>query len=179
MLSRRDASTAITGIATTFERDMRKRFSVLLLLLLSIVSNPTIPLGAGPAPGPTITIDATTSSGKVSPLLYGLMTEEINHAYDGGLYAELIHNRAFLDNAQSPVRWSVVQKDGAATIALDRSAPLNETIPVSLRLDVTQASAGRGAGVANEGFWGIPVRPNTRYRASFYVRERLRNSTAR
>jgi alpha-L-arabinofuranosidase len=170
MLSRRDASTAITGIATTFERDMRKRFSVLLLLLLSIVSNPTIPLGAGPAPGPTITIDATTSSGKVSPLLYGLMTEEINHAYDGGLYAELIHNRAFLDNAQSPVRWSVVQKDGAATIALDRSAPLNETIPVSLRLDVTQASAGRGAGVANEGFWGIPVRPNTRYRASFYAR---------
>ena len=27
------------------------------------------------------------------------MTEEINHSYDGGLYAELIQNRAFLDDA--------------------------------------------------------------------------------
>ena len=37
--------------------------------------------------------------------------------------------------------------------------PLNQTIPVSLRVDVTQAAAGRSAGVANEGFWGIPVKP--------------------
>ena len=86
------------------------------------------------------------------------MTEEINHAYDGGLYAELIHNRAFLDNAQTPVRWSVVQPVGsAATMTLDRNQPLNQTIPVSLRLDVTQVGAGSDAGVANEGFWGIPT----------------------
>ena len=26
----------------------------------------------------------------VSPILYGMMTEEINHAFDGGLYAELM-----------------------------------------------------------------------------------------
>ncbi len=31
----------------------------------------------------------------ISPQLYGLMTEGINHSYDGGLYAELIQNRAF------------------------------------------------------------------------------------
>ena len=31
----------------------------------------------------------------ISPMLYGLMTEEINHSYDGGLYAELIRNRDF------------------------------------------------------------------------------------
>ena len=145
---------------------MTTRFSVLLLLLLLLLG-----VVSSRAAGPTIAIDAAASSGKVSPLLYGLMTEEINHAYDGGLYAELIHNRAFLDHPQSPVRWSVVRKDGAgATIALDRSEPFNQTIPVSLRLDVTQASASGGAGVANEGFWGIPVRPNTRYRASFYAK---------
>ena len=40
--------------------------------------------------GPTVTIDTASPSGKVSPLFYGLMTEEINHAYDGGLYAELV-----------------------------------------------------------------------------------------
>src|SRR4051794_23220225 len=27
---------------------------------------------------------------RISPMFYGLMTEEINHAYDGGLYAELV-----------------------------------------------------------------------------------------
>src|SRR5436853_299115 len=90
---------------------------------------------------PTFTVDATSAVGKVSPLHYGLMTEEINHSYDGGLYAELIRNRAFLDNAQTPDHWSVVQGDSAAaTIALDPAQPLNDKIPTSLRLTVTAAS---------------------------------------
>ncbi len=123
------------------------------------------------AAGPTITIDAGAASGQVSPLFYGLMTEEINHAYDGGLYAELVQNRAFLDSAESAVHWSVVQPDGAAAaIALDPGEPLNQAIPTSLRLDVTRASAGHAAGIANEGYWGIPVTPATRYRASFYAK---------
>ena len=58
---------------------------------------------AGLAAGPTFTVDASHAAGNVSPTLYGLMTEEINHSYDGGLYAELIQNRAFLDSASSPV----------------------------------------------------------------------------
>jgi alpha-N-arabinofuranosidase len=134
-----------------------------LLLILGVTSPRTA--------GPTIAIDATAPTGKVSPRLYGLMTEEINHSYDGGLYAELVRNRAFLDDAASPVHWSVVQSDGAAaTIALDRSEPLNDRIGTSLRLEVTQASAGHAAGVANEGYWGIPVKPKTPYRASFYAK---------
>jgi alpha-N-arabinofuranosidase len=99
------------------------------------------------------------------------MTEEINHAYDGGLYAELVQNRAFLDDARSPVHWSAVQStDAAATIALDRGEPLNTAIGTSLRLDVTKASTAHPAGVANDGYWGIPVKPNTRYRASLYAK---------
>ena len=53
---------------------------------------------------------------------------------------------------------------------LDRSEPLNATIGTSLRLDVTQASTAHAAGLSNEGYWGIPVKPNTRYRASFYAK---------
>jgi len=103
--------------------------------------------------------------------LYGLMTEEINHSYDGGLYAELIRNRAFLDDAASPAHWTAIQGEGAAAaIALDANQPLNATIATSLRVEVTQASSGHAAGVANEGYWGIPVKPNTRYRASFYAK---------
>ena len=99
------------------------------------------------------------------------MTEEINHSYDGGLYAELVRNRAFLDDAGSAAHWAAVQGDGAAAaIALDKSQPLNDTIPTSLRVEVTQASKGHAAGVANEGYWGIPVKPDTRYHASFYAK---------
>ncbi len=123
------------------------------------------------AAGPTVTIDTASPSGKVSPLFYGLMTEEINHAYDGGLYAELVRNRAFLDDASTPAHWSLVQGDSAAaTMALDPKEPLNTSIGTSLRVDVTQASTGHAAGITNEGYWGIPVKPNTRYRASFYAK---------
>ncbi len=123
------------------------------------------------AAGPTITIDAASPVGKVSPLLYGLMTEEINHSYDGGLYAELVQNRAFLDDKTSPVHWTLIQGSGtAATMALDPSRPLNQVIGTSLRLEVTQAAPGHGAGIANEGYWGIPVRNKAVYRASFFAR---------
>ncbi len=123
------------------------------------------------AAAPMITIDATSPAAHVSPLFYGLMTEEINHAYDGGLYAELISNRAFLDDATSPAHWSAIHDDAAATtITLDPRTPLNDVIGTSLRLDVTRASTDHAAGVANDGYWGIPVKPNTRYRASFYAK---------
>ena len=120
---------------------------------------------------PAFTINATRSAGKVSPELYGLMTEEINHSYDGGLYAELIRNRAFLDDAKSPVNWSVVNDEGsAAAIALDPANPLNDKLPVSLRVTVTQATKEHPAGVANSGYWGVPVHPKTQYRASLWAR---------
>ena len=80
-------------------------------------------------------------------------------------------NRAFLDDAGSAAHWAAVQGDGAAAaIALDKSQPLNDTLPTSLRVEVTQASKGHAAGVANEGYWGIPVKPDTRYHASFYAK---------
>jgi alpha-N-arabinofuranosidase len=125
----------------------------------------------GLAASPSFTVDAGHPCGKLSPRLYGLMTEEINHAYDGGLYAELIRNRAFLDNARTPVHWSVANDDGsAAVIALDPTNSYNDKLTFSLRLTVAQASRDHPAGVANSGYWGIPVQPNTRYRASLLVR---------
>jgi alpha-N-arabinofuranosidase len=123
------------------------------------------------AAGPTFTVDAGHPAGKVSPTLYGLMTEEINHSYDGGLYAELIRNRAFQDDAGAPVYWAAVQDDdSAATIALDSTNSFNDKLTTSLRLTVTKAAKGHAAGVANSGYWGIPVQPRTSYRASIFAR---------
>ena len=120
---------------------------------------------------PTFTVDASRPAGKVSPMFCGLMTEEINHSYDGGLYAELVQNRAFLDNATAPVHWSVVNDaESAAAIALDAANAFNARLTMSLRLTVTKAGEEHPAGMANGGYWGIPVRPDTRYHASLLAR---------
>jgi alpha-N-arabinofuranosidase len=141
---------------------MKKIFSILVL---------TLAIACSTVAEPTFTVDASRASGKVSPILYGLMTEEINHSYDGGLYAELIRNRAFLDDKTSPAHWSVVKDNGGeAEIALDSANCFNESLSSSLRLTVAQAAKDRRAGVANDGYWGIPVMPHTRYRASVLAR---------
>ena len=49
-----------------------------------------------PASG-RITVDVTSKGTPVPPNLYGIFYEEINHAGDGGLYAELVANRGFED----------------------------------------------------------------------------------
>ncbi len=151
---------------------MKKPRCALLSLLpvLAIAQNPPI------APV-VLRVDAAKVTAHVSPALYGLMTEEINYSYDGGLYAELVRNRTFQDSADTPEHWSLVQDGGAGTIALDRTQPLNDVLPVSFKLDVATAATGSSnvvsrarVGIANEGFWGVPVRPNTHYRASFYAK---------
>src|SRR5262249_43792385 len=139
-----------------------KKLAIFLTYAIAIAS-----LGASPS----FTVDASHPAGKVSPRLYGLMTEEINHSYDGGLYAELIRNRAFLDDAQRPAHWSVVNDDSsAAAIALDPTNSYNDKLTTSLRLTVDKATSDHPAGVANSGYWGIPVHPNTRYRALLLAR---------
>ena len=45
----------------------------------------------------SLKIDMTQHGASVSPSLHGIFFEEINHAGDGGLYAELIQNRSFED----------------------------------------------------------------------------------
>ncbi len=129
-------------------------------LSMAIVFAASLHSSAAPIP---LAIDAANPAGKVSPMHYGLMTEEINFCYDGGLYAELVRNRAFLDDPKSPAHWSAV---GGASIALDPANPLNDAIPTSLKVE----SATAGGGVANTGYWGIPVKPSTTYRARFHAK---------
>ena len=44
-----------------------------------------------------LTLRLDKAETEVSPMLYGLMTEEINYAYEGGLYTQLIANPSFAD----------------------------------------------------------------------------------
>jgi alpha-N-arabinofuranosidase len=120
---------------------------------------------------PVLQIAAGQVAAPVSPMLYGLMTEEINYSYDGGLYAELIRNRNFKEDAGGPAHWQLVQeRGGTGSMSLDPGQPFNDVIPASLKLTVAQAAGAQRVGVANDGFWGVPVKPDTRYRASFYAK---------
>ena len=59
----------------------------------------------------TIRIDLQQKGAVVSPNLYGIFFEEINHAGDGGLYAELVQNRGFEEHVlPSGMTW----RDGRA-----------------------------------------------------------------
>jgi len=116
---------------------------------------------------PVLQIKADQVSAQVSPMLYGLMTEEINFSYEGGIYGELVRNRTFKADATNAVYWDTV---GGAAITLDTNQPLNAALNVSLKLDTGKASKHYPAGIANSGYWGIAVRPNTTYHASFYAK---------
>ncbi len=195
---------------------------------------------------PTVTVQADQTTAEISPLFYGLMTEEINYSYDGGLYAELIRNRAFASPAiyyQAPAPapaatqqqrspqpemteetlrriahnpeeldflpgqiemrlrnhnyqvyqsnhvyqppqdpnlqyqeglyyWNPVQ-EGAAKVKIARDNIDQSSWTVmenNARIEISNAGPGSRAGIYNEGYWGIPVWPNTTYRASFYAK---------
>jgi len=119
----------------------------------------------------TLTVTVDRPGAKIDPIFYGLMNEEINFSYDGGLYAELIRNRTFRDNAQTAVNWSVAKYNGGdGSIALDKDPVPNTALNVALKLDASSITGTQRVGVANEGYWGIPVKPDTTYRASFYAK---------
>lgn len=141
------------------------------MLRSSLIPGAALALASSALAETRITIEAGAPSGRVSPMHYGLMTEEINHSYDGGLYGELLRNRVLNDDPESPVHWSAVEGAGAtATLALDKTEQLNDVLHNALRVDITGASPSARAGVANSGYWGIPIRPSTRYTLSFFAK---------
>ncbi len=130
---------------------------------------PSVALGA-PA---TLTIQYDRPLHAVSPTLYGLMTEEINHAYDGGLYGELIRDRVFYrrEHHEFIKIWSLDQnaEDGMSWAIDDATGP-SSALPYSLRLTAAKASPRDPGGIDNPGYWGVPVWPHTTYHASIYLK---------
>jgi len=118
-----------------------------------------------------LTIDLNHPKAAASPGLYGLMTEEINYSYDGGLYAELVRNRTFRSDWSGILDWYVVEKgSSAAKIGIDNATGPSAAIANSAKIEVTRADANSPAGILNEGYWGMTVRPNSEYTGSFWAR---------
>jgi alpha-N-arabinofuranosidase len=135
------------------------------LALVCLVSGP-LALCAQTA---QLTIDTGANVSPVSPTLYGLMTEEINYSYDGGLYAELVRNRTFLPSWQGFEHWLLVER-GSAQAQIEKGGTGPSTaLATSLKLVISASSPGNEAGIANTGYWGMALRPSTGYQGSFYA----------
>ncbi|MBU5595534.1 carbohydrate binding domain-containing protein [Amphibacillus sp. MSJ-3] len=108
--------------------------------------------------------------------LYGIFYEDLNHAADGGLYAELIQNRSFefdpIDNSQyhSLTGWEKVERGHKKVdLGVETSQPLNPKNSHYLVLDV-QGNDGV-AGIMNLGFSsGISLKKEEEYFFSCYAR---------
>ena len=124
-----------------------------------------------PAQSPSLAIQVDHPTAKVSPTLYGLMTEEINFSYDGGLYAELVRDRTIGTDWQALAHWTLVARgNSVADVSVDQATGPSAALLHSLKVSVTSATEAAPAGVQNDGFWGIPVRPRTSYSGSFYAK---------
>ena len=127
----------------------------------------------------TIDIDAQQRGPKVSPMLYGIFYEDINHAADGGIYAELIRNRSFEDGPRygAPADmqgWSTYaaapSQLTARLIQPTKKTPLlNGVQHNALALDI-KASATEPACLVNEGYWGINAVQGRCYRLTFWAK---------
>jgi alpha-N-arabinofuranosidase len=126
---------------------------------------------AGAQAPATLTISADKPIAKVSPTLYGLMTEEINYSYEGGLYAELVQDRNFLSSRSDTENWlPVPQGTARGTVAVDRSTGPSAALTASLKVTVEQADTTNAYALRNRGWWGVPVLPNTTYTGSVYAK---------
>jgi alpha-L-arabinofuranosidase len=124
-----------------------------------------------------LTVDATDLRTNTRSTEFGFMLEDISHSGDGGLYSELVRNRTFKEGWQAgegsgPVPyWSLVQDGGATgSFAIDTSQPLNAAIDRSLRLHIDSLAPGGRLGAANGGYYGVAVRPSTRYTGSLWAK---------
>lgn len=105
------------------------------------------------------------------------MAQDINWAGDGGIYAELIKNRAFQGSDLYPTSltaWSPI--NGAQLSIKNLSSPLSKALPSSMNVAIPKKNPhenpkknAKPIGFANSGFWGMDVRTQ-KYKGSFYVK---------
>lgn len=111
---------------------------------------------------------ASTGGNKTSPLMYGLMFEDINNSGDGGIYAELIRNRAFQGSTEFPPTLYPWEAIGGAKLTLQETTPpLSSALPYSVNVSPASGTTGK-IGLLNPGWWGINVAVQ-RYDGSFWV----------
>ena len=107
-------------------------------------------------------IQANKIGAEIQPTMYGHFFEDINYGADGGLYAELVKNRSF-DFPQNFMGWDIFGK-----VTLQNDGPF-ERNPHYVRLSDPR-HAHKRTGIENEGFFGIGIKANEKYRFTVWAR---------
>ncbi|HPV18349.1 MAG TPA: carbohydrate binding domain-containing protein, partial [Prolixibacteraceae bacterium] len=107
-------------------------------------------------------IQVDKQGAEIQPTMYGLFFEDINYAADGGLYAELVKNRSF-EFPQSFTGWCTFGK-----VELRDDGPF-ERNPHYVRLS-WPGHDHKHTGLENEGFFGIGIEKEEKYRFSVWAR---------
>lgn len=104
-------------------------------------------LSALTAAAQAVTFTVESSGGNAtSPYQYGIMYEDINNSGDGGVYAELVQNRAFQGNTIFPSNLWWWHPIGDVHLALSNlSDPLSTALPTSMQVT--------GGSAEEIGFW--------------------------
>ena len=114
-----------------------------------------------------VTVDAKAVVGKAAPDLWGIFLEDLDLALDGGLYAEMVRNRSFEDGTFEP--WDLTldfwNPVGDAEFYIDKSRPLGKR-----NRHACCVRGKPGAGIANEGYFGMSVKKGHKYNLSLMVR---------
>ncbi|KAI7857775.1 glycoside hydrolase superfamily [Circinella umbellata] len=123
----------------------------------------------------SLTIRNDVPGNSSSPILYGLMYEDINRCGDSALYGQMLRNWNFQanDTGGKPDLefWNIIEEGTKASITLDTDVGLNDANTNSLRLDIKELESSSGrAGFLNKGWWGLRVQPDESYKASFFAK---------
>ena len=127
----------------------------------------------------TIDIDTQQRGPEVSPMLYGIFYEDINHAADGGIYAELIRNRSFEDGPRygAPADmqgWftyaAAPSQLTARLIQPSKKTPLLNSVQHNALELTVKASKAMPVSLVNKGFWGINAVQGRSYRLTFWAK---------
>ncbi|KAF8342413.1 arabinofuranosidase [Amanita rubescens] len=119
----------------------------------------------------TVHIDRTASH-NIPSTLWGMMFEVTTDLGDGGLYAELLQNRAFQQVTPGTdaalAGWQAI--NAACITVIKETVPVSPALPNAIRV-VIPSGKSDAVGFANTGFTiGIKVTAGMPYKASFYYR---------
>ncbi|THW31256.1 glycoside hydrolase [Aureobasidium pullulans] len=140
----------------------------------------------------------TSKRNATSPYLYGIMHEDINLSGDGGIYAEMIANRAFqgsnsiistldgyvgtyvTDSENDVVPFDPVMTAWApighgVRMTLDILHPLSDALETSLQIDFPLNATGE-VGFQNFGWWGFDIHPQQYNTSLWYLNNYPRNT---
>jgi len=148
-----------------------------------------------------VQVDPGVKGAAISSTLHGIFFEEISHAGEGGLYAEMIQNRGFEDSRLPPgtvLQGGTIVPQRTPHFMLPDGKSSDWTMPWNVKTEWPGWSGGAGmrlsltderplnsatphslhiafdsgrAELVNSGFWGMNVVAGDRYFLSFYARD--------